>query len=138
MTRVISEPMIQNVTKCTQMKLIVSLILLITISSSAKAQDVAKDSLYIVTYTTGPTWDSSKAPGDQFFFKEHSQHLSSLRKDGVITMGARYADKGIIVIKAKSYSHAQEIVTSDEAIANQLFNTDIQKLNVFYPGCVER
>lgn len=120
------------------MKLVVSLIIILAAVSVVSAQEIAKDSLYIVTYTTGASWDSSKGPGEQTFFKEHSQHLSSLRKEGVITMGARYADKGIIVIKAKSFSHAQEIVTSDQAIANQLFNTDIQKLSVFYPGCVER
>lgn len=119
------------------MKLILSFIFLM-LALSGKAQEIVKDSLYIVTYTTGPSWDQSKAPGDQPYFKEHSQHLSSLRKAGVITMGARYAEKGIIVIKAKSLSHAQEIVTSDQAIANQLFNTDVQKLSVFYPGCVER
>lgn len=120
------------------MKLTVCVLSFVLISAAASAQDVAKDSLYIVTYTTGPSWDAAKAPGEQQFFKEHSQHLSGLRKDGVITMGARYADKGIIVIKARSFTHANEIIGSDQAIGHQLFNTDIQKLSVFYPGCVER
>ena len=43
---------------------------------SAKAQETKPaDSLYIVTYTTGPAWDASKAPHEQPYFKEHSANL---------------------------------------------------------------
>jgi hypothetical protein len=102
------------------------------------AQDVKPDSLYIVTYTTGPAWDVAKPPGEQPYFKEHSANLGKLRKDGVITAGARYADKGIIFIKASSLPAAKEIIFADQAVANKLFNADVQKLNVFYDGCIER
>jgi hypothetical protein len=96
------------------------------------------DSLYIVTYTTGPAWDSDKEPNEQIFFKEHSANLSKLRKDGVIKAGARYAEKGIIIITAKSSLIAKEIIFNDPAVVNKLFVADVQKLNVFYDGCIER
>lgn len=96
------------------------------------------DSLYIVTYTTGASWDQSKGPAEQPFFKEHSSRLSQLRKDGVIKFGARYAEKGIIVIAAPSMIKAKEIINADVAISNNLFVADIQKLSIFYDGCLER
>jgi hypothetical protein len=96
------------------------------------------DSLYIVTYTTGSAWDASKQPNEQLWFKEHSANLSKLRKDGTIKAGARYADKGIIVVTAKSLATAKEIIFADVAVANKLFVAEVQKLNVFYEGCLER
>lgn len=105
---------------------------------SAQTTPVAADSLYIVTYTTGSLWDQSKKPGEQPHFKEHGARLGQLRKDGVIRFGARAAEKGLIVIAAANYSAAKEIVNADIAVQNQLFNADVQKLNIFYDGCLER
>ncbi|MEQ8361235.1 MAG: hypothetical protein RIF39_14400 [Cyclobacteriaceae bacterium] len=96
------------------------------------------DSLFIVTYTTGPAWDFEKSPNDQPYFTEHSKHLSTLRKNGTIKLGARSGEKGIIIFSARTLMEAREIINSDIAIVNALFETDIQRFNVFYPGCVER
>ena len=104
--------------------------------TGASAQTM--DSLYIVTYTTGSAWDTSKKPGEQLHFKEHGTNLSSWRKAGTIKFGARYADKGMIVITASSLQAAKELINSDQAVANKLFNVDIQKLNPFYEGCIEK
>jgi hypothetical protein len=41
---------------------------------SAKAQ-MTVDSLFMVTYSPGPSWDESKNPKEQSFFKEHSGRL---------------------------------------------------------------
>jgi hypothetical protein len=98
-----------------------------------RAQTQSTDSLYIVTYTTGPSWDASKKPGDQTHFKEHGANLSSLRKAGTIKFGARYAEKGIIVIAAKSLKDAQDLISSDVGVTSKLFIADVQKLAVFYP-----
>ncbi|MBX2895118.1 MAG: hypothetical protein KF763_06735 [Cyclobacteriaceae bacterium] len=112
-------------------------ILCMGLSGFAYSQNPS-DSLYIVTYTIGTAWDVSKQPTEQPWFKEHSANLSKLRKDGIIKAGARYADKGIIVVTAKSLANAQEIVFADAAVINKLFVADVQKLNVFYEGCLER
>jgi hypothetical protein len=106
---------------------------------SASAQETKPiDSLYIVTYTTGPAWDNAKAPNEQPYFMDHSANLGKLRKEGVIKAGARYAEKGIIFITASSLQAANEIIFADQAVVNKLFNADVQKLNVFYDGCIER
>lgn len=101
------------------------------------SQSQSTDSLYVVTYTTGPTWDINKQPFEQPYFKEHSTRLSQLRKDGVIKFGGRYGEKGMIVIASKSFSIAKELILSDDAVIHKLFDADIQKLNIFYEGCLE-
>jgi len=106
-------------------------------STQVRAQ-APTDSLYIVTYTTGSAWDSVKAPQEQRYFAEHSRNLAALRKTGIIKMGARYAEKGIIIIAAPSGKVAYELIHADEAVANHLFNADIQKFNVFYDGCITK
>lgn len=121
------------------MKKLLLLTIATVITGYVAAQEVKLvDSLYVVTYTTGSAWDKTKPPQDQTYFKEHSANLSKLRKEGGITAGARYADKGIIFLKAKSIVAARELILTDPAVANKLFTADIQKASVFYEGCIEK
>ncbi|MCB0491701.1 MAG: hypothetical protein KDC93_04715 [Cyclobacteriaceae bacterium] len=120
------------------MKIVLLFALTLTSIQSFGQENTPKDSLFVVTYTTGPAWDFEKSPNDQPYFSEHSKHLSTLRKNGTIKLGARSGEKGIIVFSAKTLKEAKEIINSDIAIVNSLFETDIQAFNVFYPGCVER
>lgn len=115
---------------------VVALVLCTQVTFAQQTSPV--DSLYIVTYTTGPKWDHAKVPHEQLYFTEHSANLGKLRKEGVIKAGARYAEKGIIFIKAPSLVAAREIIFADQAVVNQLFVADVQKLIVFYDGCIDR
>ncbi len=72
---------------------------LVTLGVAGNAQTNPTDSLFIVIYTVGAAWDASKQPNEQLYFKEHSANLSALRKQGVIKAGARFADKGMIVLQ---------------------------------------
>ena len=112
--------------------------MVVAVAAHGQTESKPIDSLYIVTYTTGSAWDKSKGPNDQPQFKEHSSRLSQLRKDGVIKFGARYGEKGSIVIAAKNIQTAKDIINADVAVVNKLFSADIQKLNIFYDGCLER
>ena len=80
----------------------------------------------------------TKGPNEQPYFKEHSARLGQLRKDGVIKAGARFGEKGLIVITATSLIAAKEIIVADVAVINKLFNAEVEKLNIFYDGCLER
>jgi hypothetical protein len=123
-------------TKYACMKVTCLTLILFLIACELNAQSTQKsDSLYIVTYTTGPSWDANKKPSEQAYFKEHSANLSKWRKEGIIQLGARYSDKGIIILKAPSLLVAKELVLRDEGVLYKLFEADIQKFNVFYPGC---
>jgi uncharacterized protein YciI len=117
--------------------LLATLILVCIVSATAQETPTA-DSLYIVTYTTGPAWDVAKLPTEQPYFTDHSANLGKLRKEGVIKAGARYAEKGIIFLSAISLKAAKEIVFTDPAVVNKLFNADVQKVNIFYDGCLEK
>ena len=112
------------------------IVLTLVISNCALAQTV--DSLYMVIYTTGKSWDLAKQPQEQTYFKEHSANLSALRKTGTIKVGARYADKGMIVIAASDIEAASKIINADVAIQNHLFDVTIDRLNIFYDGCLDR
>lgn len=120
------------------LKIVLVFGLMFTSGASFAQEDVKQDSLFVVTYTTGPSWDFEKLPNEQTYFSEHSQHLSDLRKSGTIKLGARAGEKGIIVFSAKTFKEARAVINNDIAIVNGLFETDIQVFNVFYPGCVER
>ena len=98
----------------------------------------AVDSLYAVTYTVGSLWDVNKSPNEQTYFKEHSARLSQLRKGGVIKVGARFGVKGMIVISASSLKAAKEIIFADAAVINNLLVAEVEKMNIFYDGCIER
>ena len=122
------------------MKSLVFGILALLSASSLFSQTVATpvDSLFIVTFTTGPTWDSMKGPGEQIHFKEHSANLGAWRKEGIIRFGARYADKGIIIIGSASMAAARKLIHDEEGVSSGLFAADIQKLSPFYFGCIEK
>jgi len=136
MIHVILERMIQSATNGGKA---IFLIVLMGIAIPSFAQEhPVKDSLYLVTYTTGPSWDIEKSPNDQVYFSDHSKHLAELRKNGTIKLGARAGEKGIIVFSAKTLQKAREIINNDIAIINGLFETEIQPFHVFYPGCVDR
>ena len=114
------------------------IILLLAVAGSGNAQEIKKDSLFMVSYVTGPSWDLTKPPNAQPHFEAHSKHLSTLRKNGVIVFGARAGEEGIIIFSASTFEAAQELINNDVAVMNGLFKTDIQKLNVFYSGCIEK
>ena len=115
------------------------ILILLFISIPGKSQDQpVTDSLFVVIFTTGPAWDAAKPPGEQPNFKEHSANLGRLRKEGVIKLGGRYADKGMIIFSANSTAAAKAMIDSDPGVASKLFNADLQKLNMFYFGCLEK
>ncbi len=113
------------------------LMLLLSLKSfSQKAADTLQ--YYVVLYTVGQSWDTTKAYHEQADFKEHSAYLSQLRKVNLIVLGARYSDTGIIVIRAKSETEAKDIVNADKAIRNKLFKAEVFAFETFYEGCLNK
>ena len=92
--------------------------------------------LYAVEITTGAKWDASKPPNQQAFMKEHSAHLKKLRDDGIISMGARYGDKGLVVISAADENQARALMAADPSMQNETFRFTLHEMRVFYPGQV--
>ena len=119
---------------------IICLILYTTLYSMVVfSQDTAKADYdyFIVLYTIGDNWDTTKQAYEQPYFKEHSTYLSELRKAKKIEVGGRYGDTGMILFKARDEEEVRASVTDDIAIKNDLFKVEIFRFDPFYNGCVE-
>ena len=68
--------------------------------------------------------------------KEHSAHLKKLRDEGVISMGARYGDKGFLVVNAPDESRARALIAADPSMQNETFKFELHEMRVFYAGQV--
>ncbi len=90
--------------------------------------------LFAVEIKVGPNWDQSKAPQEQAFFREHSANLRRMREAGVLVMGARYSDKGLVVVSAAAAAEVSAQMAQDPSMAAGTFAYEIHPFNVFYPG----
>ncbi|MBX2965753.1 MAG: hypothetical protein KF845_06380 [Cyclobacteriaceae bacterium] len=122
------------------MKNILSTLFVILFAISVSAQETASKDNYeyfVVLYTIGENWDTTRQAHEQLYFKEHSLHLSELRRSEKISIGGRYSDKGMIIVKAKNEGEAKNLVAKDEAIQNKIFKAEIFPFKPFYNGCIE-
>ena len=95
-------------------------------------------SLYAVEFKTGPSWDAAKPPGEQAHFRDHSANLKKLRDQGSLVLGARYSDKGFIVLQAASADEAHAMIKQDPSVQARVFAYELHPFNVFYGGTVAR
>ncbi|MBK9796843.1 MAG: hypothetical protein IPP58_10165 [Holophagaceae bacterium] len=92
--------------------------------------------LFAVEIKTGPKWDQTKPPQDQAYFREHSANLKRLRDSGSLIMGARYSDKGLVVLAAQNEAQARAMMDEDPSVKAEVFRYELHPFNVFYPGTV--
>lgn len=102
--------------------------------ATATATPDPQGPLYAIEIRTGPSWDSAKRPQDQAFFREHSAHLKRLRDEGRLLVGARYGDKGLLVLRAASEEDAHALVKADPSMQAGTFAYTLAELRVFYGG----
>lgn len=93
---------------------------------------------FLVVFSLGPQWLAGKPPGEQPSFREHGQNLKRLRDAGRIVLGARYADKGMIVLRAESEAAARAELEADPGVRAGIFTFDLNELRVFYDGYLGR
>jgi uncharacterized protein YciI len=92
--------------------------------------------LFAVEFRTGPAWDANKQPQDQLHFREHSANLKRLRDAGRLLVGARYSDKGLIVLSAATEAEARAEIAKDPTVQAKVFAYEIHPFMVFYSGCL--
>ena len=107
--------------------------LAITLSSNKITE---MSNYFIVHYTIGKNWKKPYEFLMQPHAIAHTNHLSALKNKGIIVFGMRYAEKGMICIKAKNLDDAKKIIESDSAVIMQTFSTEIQEASIFYDGCL--
>ena len=119
--------------------LLPTVILLLFCTVNLSAQKDAKDSskFFVVLYTTGEAWDANKEFYDQAYFDDHSKFLGKLRKEKTIITGGRYADKGMLIIKASDEKAANKIMEEDVSVKNKTFKFELHELDIFYEGCID-
>ena len=94
----------------------------------------AEPLLFAVEIKVGPKWDASKAPQEQAYFREHSANLRRLREGQHLVVGARYSDKGLIVVAAPDASAVKAMMDQDPSFAAGTFVYEVHPMNVFYAG----
>ena len=92
--------------------------------------------LFAVELRIGPKWDPSRRPAEQAYFREHSANLKRLRENGQLLFGARYSDKGLLLLGVDSEAIARAAIEDDPSVQNGIFSFTIHPLNVFHPGCI--
>ncbi|MBK9609121.1 MAG: hypothetical protein IPO58_22875 [Betaproteobacteria bacterium] len=92
--------------------------------------------LFAVELRTGARWDHTRPAHEQAHFREHSANLKRLRDQGHIVLGARYSDKGFLVVAGATATAVRELMEADPSIQAQVFAFDLHEFRVFYPGCV--
>jgi uncharacterized protein YciI len=106
------------------------------LAASAPAVD-SSHKLFAVEFKVGARWVTGRAPHEQEYFREHSANLRKLREHGSLIMGARYGDKGLVVLSAESESAARAMVEQDPSVKNGTFSYDLHEFSVFYGGSVQ-
>lgn len=113
-------------------------LVVVVLAMDTMAEPAAADlHLFAVEIMVGAEWDSSKAPNEQAYFKEHSLNLKRLRDEGHIVMGARYSDKGLVIFSARSIDEVTAMMEQDPAMAAGTFVYEVFAFSVFYPGLVQ-
>jgi uncharacterized protein YciI len=113
-----------------------AVMLTLLLSSTAAAQEVPPLPLWAVEIKTGARWDAARPPQEQPFFREHSQNLNRLRAAGHLVMGARYGDKGLVVLAAASEADARTMMDADPSFKAETFRYELHPFSVFYGGSV--
>lgn len=105
-----------------------------TAAAGSASASVAAPLLFAVEIRTGPAWDPARPPQEQAHFRAHSQHLRRLREQGVLLVGARYAYKGWLVLRAASPGDAHALMKDDPSMQAGVFGYELHELRVFYGG----
>jgi len=106
-------------------------------AASATADAAAALPQFAVEIRTGPGWDPNKPPQEQAQFREHSAHLRRLRDEGHILLGARYSDKGLLVVAAADAAAVRALFDADPSMKAGTFVYALHPFSVFYGGCVQ-
>ena len=103
------------------------------VAQAAKADPApTQRPLFAVEITIGPKWDPARPPQEQQHFGAHSANLRRLREAGALVMGARYGDKGLVVLAARDEAEARAMMDEDPSMKAAVFQYQVHAFNVFY------
>jgi hypothetical protein len=94
--------------------------------------------LFAVELTRGPAWDTSKPAAEQPGFSEHSANIKRLTDTQALVIGARYGDKGLLIVTAADEAAARGHFSSDPMVAKNLFRAEVAAFSAFKNGCTNQ
>jgi ketosteroid isomerase-like protein len=94
----------------------------------------AAPKMFAVRLTTGPAWDAAKAPNDQAGMREHSANIARLRREGVLVLGARFGELGLLVLRVPDAAAATAQFAPDPTIAAGVFKLQVDAFTPFAHG----
>lgn len=117
---------------------LITTLFMLGLASNSFAQQPEEQSMYfVILYTTGEQWDTTKTAYEQAYFSEHSQHLAELRSSKKLVTGGRYHDTGMIILKAANSEEAEALLERDPALTHGMFKASMYPYAPFYGGCIE-
>jgi hypothetical protein len=118
-----------------------ALLALTLLTAGASAQtpppDPAPPKHFAVRLTTGPAWDAARAPNDQPGMREHSANVARMRREGVLVLGARFGELGLMVLRAPDAAAARAQFAADPTIAAGVFAMQVDEYRPFAHGSTQ-
>jgi hypothetical protein len=90
--------------------------------------------MFAVRLTTGPAWDATKSPNEQAGMREHSANIARLRREGLLVLGARFGEVGLLVLRVPDAATAQSQFDPDPTIAAGVFKFQVDAFAPFAHG----
>ena len=107
-------------------------------SAGGLPQETAQTKQYFIAiFSRGTAWDDGKPANEQIGFKEHSENLRRLRAEKKISIGGRYADKGMVIVEAKNEDDARTLFAADVMVSKKTFTLELHQFRPFYKGSIE-
>lgn len=123
------------------MKSISLLCLMLLIVSALPAQSPAPapastppPALFAVRLTKGPAWDGAKPPHEQAGMREHSANIARLRREGLLVLGARFGEVGLLVLRLPDEAAVRTQLAPDPAVAGGIFQAQVDLFSPFAHG----
>ncbi len=98
------------------------------------AQPAPAPKLFAVRFTTGPAWDATKAPKDQAGLSEHNANIGRMRREGILVLGARFGEMGLMVLRVPDEPAARAQFAADPTIAGGVFKAQFDVYAPFAHG----
>jgi hypothetical protein len=116
------------------MKALLLPILLCVLPAVLFAQPVPPPRMFAVRLTKGAAWDEAKSPNDQAGMREHSANIARIRREGLLVLGARFGELGLLVLRVPDEAAVQAQFAPDPTIASGVFKMQVDVFNPFAHG----
>ena len=114
---------------------VVCLVFVAGVAVGARAGQVPR--LFAVELTRGPAWDTARPANEQPGFAEHSANIKRLTESQALVIGARYGEKGLLVVTATDEAAARAHFAPDPMVEKNIFRADVAAFSTFKHGCTD-